>query len=52
MAWIIYLLVAALIVWSLRTIVRHLAGQLRGNCCGDCGRCDEKYKGCQKKKKV
>ena len=43
--YIIYLAVAALVVWAVVYLIRHIRRQLRGDCgsCGgDCSCCGEK----------
>ena len=37
MSYVIYALVAALILWSVVTVIRHVRRQLRGGCGCGCG---------------
>ncbi|NLF35397.1 MAG: FeoB-associated Cys-rich membrane protein [Clostridiales bacterium] len=40
MRYVIYAAVAALVLWSVWYLIRHLRRQIRGGgCCGDCDRC-------------
>ena len=48
--YIIYLAVAALVVWAVVYLTRHVRRQLRGDC-GSCGGCGGGGSCCGKKKK-
>ncbi|MCI6256799.1 MAG: FeoB-associated Cys-rich membrane protein [Clostridiales bacterium] len=52
MKYVIYLAVAALVVWSVWYVARHIRRQLRGDCgCGCSGGCECCGTPCGKRKK-